>query len=108
MVFRAVEDKKGERPVVLDLRGISSVTDILVVCSGHSDRHVQAVAENIYVTMKHEGIMPLGVEGMHEGRWALLDYDDIIVHVFHEPVREFYDLEGVWRDAPRLDLAGSS
>jgi len=104
-VYQAIEDKKGESPVVLDLRGLSSVTDILVVCNGHSDRHVQALAENIQVEMKKQGSLPLGVEGLKAGSWILLDYGDVIVHIFHQPVREFYDLEGIWSDAPRLELA---
>jgi len=104
-VYQAIEDKKGESPVVLDLRGLSSVTDILVVCNGHSDRHVQALAENIQVEMKKRGSLPLGVEGLKAGSWILLDYEDVIVHIFHEPVRVFYDLEGIWSDAPRLELA---
>ena len=103
-VYQAIEDKKGESPVVLDLRGLSSVTDILVVCNGHSDRHVQALAENIQVEMKKQGALPLGVEGLKAGSWILLDYEDVIVHVFYEPVRTFYDLEGIWSDAPRLKL----
>jgi len=104
-VYHAIGDKKGESPVVLDLRGLSSVTDILVVCNGHSDRHVQALAENIQVEMKKQGALPLGVEGLKAGSWILLDYGDVIVHIFHQPVREFYDLEGIWSDAPRLELA---
>lgn len=104
-VYRAIEDKKGENTVVLDLRGLSSVTDILIVCNGHSDRHVQALAENVQVEMKKQGVLPLGVEGLKAGSWVLLDYGDIIVHIFHEPVRQFYDLEGIWSDAPRLEFS---
>jgi len=104
-VYQAIEDKKGESPVVLDLRGLSTVTDILVICNGHSDRHVQALAENIQVEMKKHGSLPLGVEGLQAGSWILLDYEDVIVHIFHEPVRAFYDLEGIWSDAPRLEFS---
>lgn len=104
VVYQSIEDKKGEAPVVLDLRGLSSVTDILVVCNGHSDRHVQALAENIQVEMKKQGLLPQGIEGLKAGSWILLDYGDVIVHIFHEPVRQFYDLEGIWSDAPRLEF----
>ncbi len=105
IVCQALGDKKGEDPVVIDLRGLSSVTDILVICSGSSDRHVQAVSENIQLEMKKQGNLPLGVEGAAGGSWTLLDYGDVIVHVFYEPIRRFYDLEGVWSDAPRLETA---
>ncbi len=86
--------------MILDLKGLSSVTDILVIASGHSDRHVQAVSEHLAQEMKKRGFLPLGSEGLQDGRWALIDYGDIIVHVFYDDIRRYYDLEGVWRDAP--------
>ncbi len=95
-----LEDKKAEALVFLDLRGISSVTDTLVVASGHSDRHVQAVSEYLAQEMKHQGYQPLGSEGLKDGRWCLIDYGDVIVHIFYHEIRAHYDLEGVWRDAP--------
>ncbi len=95
-----LEDKKAEELVILNLRGISSVTDTLVVASGHSDRHVQAVSEYLVQEMKHQGYQPLGCEGLKDGRWGLIDYGDVIVHVFYQDIRAHYDLEGVWRDAP--------
>ncbi len=95
-----LEDKKAEELVFLDLRGLSSVTDTLVVASGHSDRHVQAVSEFLVQEMKHQGYQPLGSEGLKDGRWSLIDYGDVIVHIFYHEIRTHYDLEGVWRDAP--------
>ena len=95
-----LEDKKAENLLMLDLRGLSSVTDTLVIASGHSDRHVQAVSESLAQEMKDRGYMPLGIEGLKGGRWALLDYGDVIVHIFYQEIRLTYDLEGVWRDAP--------
>ena len=95
-----LEDKKAEKIVILDLREISSVTDTMIVASGHSDRHVQAVSESLLQEMKKHGFFPLGSEGLQGGRWALLDYGEIVVHVFYDEVRQHYDLEGVWRDAP--------
>ncbi len=100
LIKSVLEEKKAEDLVILDLRGISSVTDILVVASGHSDRHVQAVSESLAQEMKRQGYQPLGSEGLKDGRWALIDYGDIIVHVFYHEIRLHYDLEGVWRDAP--------
>ena len=100
----AALDKKALNPLVLDLRGISTVSEYFVIVTGTSDRHVQAVAENIMDAFKSIGIRILGEEGLREGRWVLLDYGEIVVHVFLEPVREYYDIERLWIDAPRLDL----
>ena len=100
LIKSLLEEKKAEDLVVLDLRGLSSVTDTLVVASGHSDRHVQAISEFLAQEMKNRGYLPLGSEGLKGGRWALLDYGDVIVHIFYQEIRLHYDLEGVWRDAP--------
>ncbi len=100
VVKELLDEKKAEDLVILDLRALSSVTDILVIASGHSDRHVQAVSEHLVQEMKKHGYYPLGSEGLRDGRWALLDYDDIIVHVFYHEIRDYYDLEGIWSDAP--------
>jgi ribosome-associated protein len=100
LIKSLLEDKKAENLLMLDLRGLSSVTDTLVIASGHSDRHVQAVSESLAQEMKDRGYMPLGIEGLKGGRWALLDYGDVIVHIFYQEIRLTYDLEGVWRDAP--------
>jgi len=97
-------DKKADDPVVLNIKGLSSVADYFVILTGTSDRHVQSVAENIIDAFKSLGEKPLGEEGLKAGRWILLDYGDIVVHVFHEPVREYYDIERLWIDAPRLDI----
>lgn len=100
----AALDMKALDPLALDLRGISTVSEYFVIVTGTSDRHVQAVAENIIEAFKSIGIKALGVEGLREGRWVLLDYVEIVVHVFLESVREYYDIERLWIDAPRLDL----
>jgi len=100
----AALDKKALDPLALDLRGISSVAEYFVILTGTSDRHVQAVAENVIEAFKSIGIKALGEEGLREGKWILLDYGEIVVHVFLEPVREYYDIERLWIDAPRLDL----
>jgi len=90
---------------VLDVRRVSSVADFIVLASGTSDRQVQAAAEAVHLGLKHQhGVRPLGIEGMNEGRWVLIDYGDVIVHVFQEPVRQFYDLDGLWRDALEVAL----
>jgi len=105
MAILAALDKKAERPVLLDVRTLSSFADYFLICSGRSDRQVQAIADAIVESLKRSGHPPLGVEGHAEGRWVLIDCADVIVHVFHEPVREFYNLERLWHNAPRVDPA---
>ncbi len=98
-------DKKGMDLRVFDVRELSSLTDYLLLVSGRSDRQVQAIAENIRTEFKHHhNLLPLAIEGMDQGRWVLLDYGEIMVHVFQQPVREFYDLEGLWSEAPEIEL----
>jgi len=108
MVLLAVDyalDKKGMDLLALDVRELSSLTDYLLLISGRSDRQVQAIAENIRTEFKHHhNMLPLAIEGMDKGRWVLLDYGEIMVHVFQQPVREFYDLEGLWSEAPEVEL----
>lgn len=102
---RAVLDRKALDLVILEVKDLSSFTDYFLLCSGNSDRQVQAIANHIEEKLGKEGLHPLGVEGKREGRWVLLDYGDVIVHVFYQPVREFYDLERLWSEAPRMDLS---
>lgn len=98
-------EKKAINVQLLKVEGISSLTDYLLIVSGRSDRQVQAVAEGVRLGLKkNHDIVPLAVEGMQEGRWVLLDYGDVMVHVFQEPVREFYDLEGLWSEAPSVPI----
>jgi ribosome-associated protein len=100
----ALIDKKGLEVVILDLRGRSSYADFLVIASGTSDRHVQALAE---AAAQVRGARQVGVEGLHEGQWALVDFGSVVLHVFHQYSREVYDLEGMLRDAPRLRLSAA-
>lgn len=105
--LRAAEiafDRKAEGLAVLDVRNLVSYTDYFLICHGRSDRQVQAITEAIETTLKAEGIRPLAVEGAATGQWVLMDYDDLVVHVFYEPVRAYYDLDGLWMDAPRVRL----
>ncbi|MDT8441630.1 MAG: ribosome silencing factor [Desulfuromonadales bacterium] len=98
-------DKKAFDVRILDVRKLTSLTDFLVLASGSSDRQVQAAAESVRLGLKQaEQSLPLGVEGMREGRWVLIDYGDVMVHVFHEPVRAFYDLDGFWVDAVEIPV----
>jgi len=97
-------EKNGDEVVVLDLRGRSDVCDFFVVASGGSDTQVKALARHLRDTLLDEGVKAKGLEGLDAGRWALLDFFDVVVHVFHVRTREYYQLERLWGDAPRLDL----
>jgi ribosome-associated protein len=102
LYVKAALGKKAINVIALDVREITSFTDVFIICSGRSNRQVSAIAEHIHVTLKKHDIRPLSIEGMKEGHWILLDYGHIVIHVFYEPVREFYDLEGLWADAKRI------
>lgn len=101
---RAAFDKKAEKIKVLDLRGQSSVADFFVICSAMSDRQVQAICEHIHVTLKSQGHHAIASEGLTEGRWVLLDFGTLIVHVFLDAIRDYYDIEGLWKNAGRITL----
>ena len=100
---RAALEKKAFDLVLLDVQNVSSLAAYFLLCSGRSDRQVQAIARSIEEDLKKMGIRPLGIEGFERGKWILMDYDDVVVHVFLDPIRKFYDLEGLWLDAPRVD-----
>ena len=99
---RAALEKKAEEVVVLDLRGVSGYTDFLVIGSGSSDRQLETIAESVEKELKSQGHRVVGSEGQRGGRWVLLDFGDVVVHVFHKDERGHYDLEGLWADAPRV------
>ena len=101
---RAALEKKAIDLVVLDVGALTSIGDYLVICTGRSDRQVQSIARAIEETLEAEGIRPVSIEGARRGQWILMDYRDVIVHVFYQPVREFYDLERLWEHAPRVQL----
>jgi ribosome-associated protein len=101
----AALDKKAEDVRVVDLRGRASYADFLVVCSGQSDRQLDAIAESIEKALKDSGQRMIGSEGRQGGRWLLLDFEDVVVHVFHQEERPHYDLEGLWADAPQRAVA---
>ena len=102
--MEAALDKRALAPVLIDVSQMGSYTDFIGVVSGRSDRQVDAIAEGISLAMKARGIYPLGREGTGTGRWTLLDFGAFVVHVFYHPVREFYDLESLWIEAPRVPL----
>lgn len=101
----AAQERNARDPVILDLRGLSDAADFFLIASGDSDVHARAIADNVVERMEASGFRPIGVEGRSGGRWILLDYVSVIVHIFLPRVREFYQLERLWGDAPRTELA---
>jgi ribosome-associated protein len=96
--------KKAEEITVLDLRGISSFTDFFVICSGTSEPHLKAIAGEVEAKLKEDyRIRPAAIDGFPASQWIVIDYLQVIVHVFHRDKREFYSLEDLWGDAPRLE-----
>jgi ribosome-associated protein len=99
-------DKKAEDVTVLDVRGLTSYADYFVVMTADSDRQASAIADAVEDTMKKQGVSKVGVEGYDTGRWILVDYGDVVAHVMSRESRGFYDLEGLWADAPRFRVEG--
>jgi len=104
LAARTLLANKGQELLILDVKSLSSLGDYFLICSGGSKRHVQALAEHLQQTLKQVGVKPLGLEGVDEGHWVLLDYIDVVIHLFIKPLREFYDLGGLWVEAHRVPL----
>lgn len=102
--IKAAKGRKAHGLVALDVSGLTSIADAFIICSGKSNRQVTAIAEYIQMELKKSGKRPLSVEGVKDGQWALLDFGDVIIHVFYDAVRSFYDLEGLWIDAGRIPV----
>ncbi len=100
----AALEKKALEPVLLDVHELASYPDFILIVSGRSDRQVIAISDAVIEALAREKARPLGTEGQKGGQWTLLDFGDLIVHVFYHPVRDFYDLESFWVDAPRVPL----
>ncbi len=96
------QDRNARDGLVLDLRGLSDATDFFLIASGDSDVHVRAISEHLLQELQREGVRPAGVEGLRAGRWVLIDYIDLVIHVFHPAQRAFYQLEQLWGDAPSV------
>jgi len=102
LYVQAVLTRKAEGLMALDVRDLTAIADAFIICSGRSNRQVSAIAENIQRFLREHDIRPLHVEGQKEGHWVLMDYGHVIIHVFYEATRFFYDLEGLWADARRI------
>lgn len=96
VVLKALDDMKAKDVVELDVRGKTSITDIMIIASGTSDRHVKAIAQSVAFKAKQAGEPPLGMEGIDDGEWALVDLNGVVVHVMQPKVRDFYHLERLW------------
>jgi ribosome-associated protein len=104
VALEAALDRKALEPVLLDVRALCSYTEYILMVSGRSDRQVDAIADAVSQALKALGRRPLGIEGVSSGQWALLDFGDLVVHVFLHPVRLHYDLESLWHEAPRVPI----
>lgn len=100
----ALSGRKAKDIVALDVRKLTSVADVFLICSGASNRQVTAIADHVRSDLRDRGIRPLSIEGLGEGHWVILDYGHIVIHVFYDPIRRFYDLEGLWSDAARIPV----
>ncbi len=102
-ISRLAQAKQAVDPIVLQVTNLCSYTDAIVICHGRSTRQVQAIVGHVLQEMKKTGQYAAAVEGEREGLWGLIDYGDVVLHVFYEPMRPYYDLEGIWPDALRID-----
>lgn len=107
-IWELVQAKKGRDCVVLDLRALTVVCDYFLIAHGTSDRHIQGLVDELVRELRSAGLRPFGVEGYRHARWVLLDYGDVVVHVFAEEEREVYNLERLWGDAPRVAIEDAS
>lgn len=103
-IYKEIDDKTGEDMVVLDLRGITSICDYFIIASAASSRQVKLIADGIQDELSKWDMELLNKEGYDYGRWILLDYGDIVIHIFHEEDRKFYNIEGIWKDAGKVHI----
>lgn len=102
--MKTIGERKAVNPALFDVGKMTSITDYFIITSGQSTRQVQAISQHVARRMREKGFRPSGVEGESDGQWILMDYGDVVIHIFYEPVREFYDLEGLWAEAPRVEV----
>ncbi|MCX7794114.1 MAG: ribosome silencing factor [Thermodesulfovibrionales bacterium] len=104
-VYELASDKKARDIVILELKDLTILTDYFIICSGDSTTQVRAIVEHIEERLGKAGLKPLSIEGLSYSHWVLMDYGDIIIHVFEEETRHYYELEKLWLDAPRIEVA---
>ena len=103
LCLKIVKERKALSPILIDVGKLTSIADYFLIASGNSTRQVQAISRHMASRMREEGFRAYGIEGEQEGQWILMDYGDVIVHIFYDPVRRFYDLEGFWIEATRIE-----
>lgn len=104
MAVRTIVAHKGLEPVLLEVTKFCSFADFFILCSGGSHRHVTALAQHVEEALAQAGVKPLGVEGLEEGQWVLMDYNTVVIHIFLQPQREFYNLEDLWSEVPKTQI----
>ena len=104
IALKAAVDKKAENPVVIDLRNLTSLADYFLIVTASSDTQARTIADEVKKKLKERNVLPISVEGYDSANWILLDYGDLVVHVFRPEFRELYDLESLWLDAPRVEV----
>lgn len=104
LALDAALDKKALEPVLLNVEELCSYAEHILILSGRSDRQLDAIGDGIKAALREQGRAPMGVEGKSSGQWALLDYGDLIVHIFHHPMRAHYDLESLWSEAKKVEI----
>ena len=107
LCLKTIRERKARDPVLLHVADLTTVTDYFLITSGASTRQVQAISRHLQDTLRDAGLRPYGTEGEQEGHWVLMDYGDVVVHIFYHPFREFYDLEGLWIEAPKVDTGNT-
>jgi ribosome-associated protein len=103
LCMKIIKERKAVDPILFEVGKMTDLSDYFIIAGGNSSRQVQAISQHVARRMREEGFRPYGVEGEQEGHWVLMDYGDVVIHVFYQPVREFYDLEGLWIEAPRVE-----
>ena len=105
LCLRIIDERKAVDPVLFRVEKLTSITDYFLIASGNSSRQILAITRHLQKRMREEGFRAFGIEGEKEGHWVLMDYGDVVIHLFHKPYRDFYDLEGLWSEAPRVHIS---
>lgn len=103
LCLKIIKERKALAPILIDVGELTSVADYFLIASGNSTRQVQAISRHMARRMREEGFRPYGIEGEQEGQWVLMDFGDVVVHIFYDPIRGLYDLEGFWIEATRIE-----
>ena len=104
MALKTIVAHKGIEPVLIEVTKFCSFADFFILCSGGSHRHVTALAQHVEETLAQAGVKPLGAEGLEEGQWVLMDYNTLVIHIFMQDRREFYNLEDLWSEVPKAEI----